>query len=122
MHSEVHLVLHCGEETLRRRGRRVVIQRGGVNVRDLLVELPLREPDFPDLLELPLKELVRQRAAVLEALRVHCPALDGVILHDLVGPLAELDGPLVLDLEAHGDDRLQAVVLGLLVLPVCGSY
>jgi len=37
--------------------------------------------------------------------------LDGVVLNDLVGPLAELDGALVLDFEANGDDRLQAVVL-----------
>jgi hypothetical protein len=37
-------------------------------------------------------------------------ALDGVILDDLVRPFAELHGALVLDLETHGDDRLQAVV------------
>jgi hypothetical protein len=37
--------------------------------------------------------------------------LDGVVLDDLVGPLAKLDSALVFDLEANGDDRLQAVVL-----------
>lgn len=51
------------------------------------------------------KKLVRQGAALLEALGIHGPALKGVILNDLVGPLAELHGALVLDLEANGDDR-----------------
>ena len=32
------------------------------------------------------------------------------ILHDLISPLAELDGALVFNLEAHGDNRLQVVV------------
>jgi hypothetical protein len=68
MHGEVHLVLDCGEKSLRGRGGRVVVQRGGVNVRDLLVELPLGEPDFPDLLELALEKLVRQDAASLQPL------------------------------------------------------
>jgi len=54
---------------------------------------------------------------MLEALGIHRPPLDGVVLDDLVGPLAELDGALVLDFEANGDDRLQAVVLRLVALP-----
>ena len=29
---------------------------------------------------------------------------------------------LVLDFEYHGDDRLQTVVLGPVILPVCCSY
>jgi hypothetical protein len=111
MHGVVHLVLHGGKETFRRRGGRVVVKRGGVDVRDLLVEFPLGEPDFPNLLELALEKLVCQRPSVFEALGIHRPSLDGVIFDDLVRPLAELHGPLVLDLEAHGDDRLQVVVL-----------
>jgi hypothetical protein len=48
---------------------------------------------------------------VLEAFGIHRPALDGVVLDDLVRPLTELDGALVLDFEADRDDRLQAVML-----------
>ena len=117
----VHLVLHGGEEPLGGRGGRVVVQRGGVDVGDLLVELALGQPDFPDLFQLAFKELIRQVAAVFEAFHIHGPALDGVVLDDLVGPLAELHGALVLDLEADGDDGLQAVVLDLVVLAIGGS-
>ena len=121
VHCVMHLVLNCCKEPLRCRCGRVVIQRRGVNIRDFLVELAFRDPDFPNLLELPLKELIRQMAALLEAFGIHGPALDGVVLDDLVGPFAELDGTLVLDLEAHGDDCLQTVVLRLVALAVGGS-
>jgi hypothetical protein len=121
VHIVVHLVLNRSKETLRCRCGRVVIQRGGVDVGDFLIELALGEPDLPNLFELALKELIRQGAAALETFGIHGPALDGVVLDDLIGPLAELDGALVLDLEANGDDRLQAVVLRLVALAVGGS-
>ncbi len=110
----VQLVLHGGEEALGGGGGRVVVERGGVDVGDLLVELALGKADLPDLFQLALEELVvEDAAAVFEALHIHGPALDGVLLDDLVGPLAELHGALVLDLEADGDDGLQVVVLDL---------
>ena len=121
VHGEVHLVLNRGKETLGGCCGRVVIQRGGVDVRDFLVELALGEPDFPDLFELALEELIRQVAPALEAFGIHGPALDGVVLDDLVSPLAKLDGALVLDFEANGDDGLQVVVLGLVGLAIGGS-
>ena len=86
----------------------------------LLVELAFGEPDFPDLLQLPFEEVFGQyAAAALEAIHIHHPTLDGVVLDDLIGPLAELHRALILDLEANGDDALQAVVIHLaLNLPV----
>ncbi len=68
-----------------------------------------------------LEKRIRQVPAVLEAFGIHRPALDGVVLDNLVGPLAELNRALILDLEANGDDRLQAVMLRLVALPVRGS-
>jgi len=85
------------------------------------VEFALGEPDFPNLFELAFKKPVGQGAAVLEAFGIHSPALDCVVLDDLVGPLAKLDGAFVLDLEANGDNGLQAIVLRLVVLAVGGS-
>ena len=86
------------------------------------VELPLREADLSDLLELPVEELLGEHAAArLQAVNVRHPALDGVVLHDLRGPLAELHRALVLDLEADGDDGLKAVVLDVVGLPVGSS-
>ena len=58
---------------------------------------------------------------MLEAFSIYGPALDGVVLDDLVGPFSELDGALVLDLKANGDDRLQSVMLCLVALAVGGS-
>ena len=69
--------------------------------------------------ELPIEELLGEHAAArLQALHVHHPALDGVVLHHLRGPLAELNRALVLDLEADGDDGLQVVVLDVVGLSV----
>ena len=50
-------------------------------------------------------------AAVLQPLVIHDPALDGVVLHDGVGPAAELNSSLIVDLEAYGNDHLEIVVL-----------
>ena len=57
-----------------------------------------------------------------QPLVVHGPALDGVVLDDGIGPLAKLNGTFIVDFEAHGDNHLQAVVHGIVLLPVGGSY
>jgi len=62
---------------------------------------------------LALKELIGQVTAAFEAFHIHGPALDGVVLDDLVGPFAELHRPFILDLEADGDDGLEVVVFNL---------
>lgn len=65
---------------------------------------------FPDLLQLPLEEIFGQHAtATLQAIHIHGPALNRVVLDDLVGPFAELHSAFVFDLEADGDDGLEAV-------------
>lgn len=71
-------------------------------------------------IQLPLEEIFGQHAAaVLQAIHIHDPALNRVILNDLVGPFAELHRAFVFDLEAHCDDGLQTVVIDLaLNIPV----
>lgn len=118
----MQFVLHGCKKAFGRRGRCVVIQRGGVDVGDLLVELALRKSDFPDFFQLALKEFVRQdAAAAFEAIHIHRPTLNRVILHDSIGPLAKLYGAFVFDFEANGDDRLKVIVLNLIAFAIGSS-
>ena len=110
----MQLVLNRRKKTFGRRGRCVVVKRGCVNVGNLLVELALGCADFPNFFQLPFEEFIRQNAAAtLQALRIHDPPLNRVILDDLAGPFAELHRTFVFNLEAHGDDGLQTVVIHL---------
>lgn len=119
----MQLVLHCGEEALRGLRRHVVVNGRGVNVGDLLVELSLREANLADALELLFEILLGEhRTTGLDALIVHHVGLDGELLDDARGPLAELHRTLGIDLVAYGDDGGKAVVLGVVALAVSGSY
>jgi hypothetical protein len=101
----------------------VVVDGGGVDVGDLLVELALAEADFADALELFFEVLSGQDgAASLEAFVVHDEALDGEFLDHGGRPFAELDGPLGVDLVADGDDGGEVVVAGVVVFAIGGSY
>jgi hypothetical protein len=119
----VQLVLHRREEALGGLRRHVVVDRRGVDVGDLLVELALRQADLADALELLFEVAIAQDgAAALEALVVHREALDGELLDDARGPLAELHRALGVDLVADRDDGREVVVLGVVRLAVGGSY
>ena len=98
----MQLVLHRLEEKLRRSGIFVVIKCRGVEVGHLLIELPLGQPNLADILKLALKVFVSEHVSLDEALLVHDPALNGVVLDDLPRPLAELHGAVVAHLEADG--------------------
>ena len=50
---------------------------------------------------------------VFQPVTVHGPALNGVVLNDGIGPLAELDRPVIVDLESIRNVHLQIVVLHL---------
>ena len=66
--GEVELVLHRGEERLRRFRLRAVIHGGGVNVGDLLVEPPLAGADFADFRQQVIVILLAQKRSVFQAL------------------------------------------------------
>ena len=57
--------------------------------------------------------------AFFQAVNIHRPALDGVVLDDLPRPLAELHGALIVHLEADGNDHLQIVVRDLAIDLAC---
>lgn len=42
---------------------------------------------------------------------IHCPALNGMVFHDLSCPLAELHRPLIVHFKAYGNDHLKIVVV-----------
>jgi hypothetical protein len=80
----VELVLHSGKEALCGGGGDIVINRGRVNVGDLLIELSLAQADFPDALELLLKVFFpKDGAIILQALIIHREAFDGVFFDDI---------------------------------------
>ena len=119
MDGPVELVLYLREEQAGRLGRLIVIQRGGIDVGDLLVEPALRHPDLPDLFQQVVEIFFREyAAALLQAVAVHGPALNCIVLDNGVGPLAELNRPVVVDLEAHSDDGLQIVVVRVVLFPI----
>ena len=108
--AKCNLILHGLKEQACRLGVLIVIKRRCVQVCDLLIELPLTQPYFPNLLKLALEVFVREHMPLFQALYVHCPALNGMVFHDLTRPFAELHGPLIIDLEADGNDHLQIKV------------
>jgi hypothetical protein len=106
----VQLVLHRGEKPLGGLRRHVVVNGRGVDVGDLLVELALREPDLADALQLLFEIPIGEDGATrLDALVVHHVGLDGELLDDARGPLAELHRALGIHLVAHGDDGGQSL-------------
>jgi hypothetical protein len=60
--------------------------------------------------------------AAFQPVNVHHPALNSAVLGYLIYPLAELNRPRRVDLKAHRDYGLQAVVFGVIRFPVSGSY
>ena len=112
MHGIMHLVLHLCKELFCGQRIAVIIQRSGVNVSEFLVEVALRNANFPDTLQLLFKVFLGQDcAAVFQALFVHRPPLDGVLLHDLICPDTEPHRPLVVHLEADRNNHLQIIVV-----------
>ncbi len=96
----MHFVLDGLEKQPGRLGILVVIKRCCVQIRHFLVELALRQTNFTNLLQLTLKIFIREHMAFFQPLYIHCPALNGMVLDDLSGPLAELHCTLVVYLEA----------------------
>jgi len=119
----MQFVLHGGKETLGGLGGQVVVNGGGVDVSDFLVEFTLAHTDFPDALELFFKVFFAEDGAVIfEALVIHRIALDGEGFDDVGGPFAELHGAFGVDLVANGDNGGEVVMLGVVGFAVGGSY
>ena len=118
----IHLILNRDIKPFGCSSRLVIINCGGVKIRDLLIKLPLTGPDFTAPLQLLVKILIRQKSAHLQSLIIHDPTLDGVLLRNIVDPLTKLDSPLRIDLKANCDDHLQPIVFCDVTLAIRSSY
>ena len=115
----VHLVLHRGEEELRRPGPRIVVRARGVNIQHLAPERFLRRPDVADALQQFVK--VSPATRLLQPLVIHREALHDVFPQPLRGSDAELRAALGFHAVADGDDDIQIVVLRGVDLAIGGS-
>ncbi len=106
----MELVLHGLKERDALRLRRVVINAGGVNVGDLLVEAPLGGADVLNPAEQFL-EVVEGLVRILQAFVVEDKAFDDELAEFLGGPDAEAGGDGALDAVADGDDGVEVVML-----------
>ena len=112
MHGIVHLVLYLRKELFCGQRIAVIIQRSSVNVSEFLIEVALRNANLPDALQLLFKVFLGQDcAAVFQAFFIHGPALDSILLHDLICPDTEPHRPLVVHLEANRNNHLQIIVI-----------
>ena len=112
MHGIVHLILHLRKELFCGQCIAVIIQRSSVNISEFLVEVALRNANFPDALQLLFKVFLGQDcAAVFQTFFIHGPALDSILLHDLICPDTKPHRPLVIHLEADRNNHLQIIVV-----------
>jgi len=118
----VELVLNGGEEALGGRSVLVVVDAGGVDVGDLLVEATFGQADLADLIEQALEVVLTEEGAVLHTLAVDDVAADGEVAQHAGGPLAELGGAHRVDAVTDRDDGVEVVVLNRVSLTVTCSY
>lgn len=107
----VELVLHLCKKFFCGLSRGIVVQSGGVDVRDFLIEPPLGKADLANTLQQMVEVFFcENEATIFQPLIVQGSALDRVTLDDAVRTLAELHSAVIVDLEPDGDNHLQIVV------------
>ncbi len=107
----VHLVLHGLEEQRRSLGGRVVVDAGGVDVENLLVEHPLGRADVADAGEQFVKIVGAERSSFLETLVVHREPLDQELGETRGGPLTKRGATGRPDAVADRENGVEGVVL-----------
>lgn len=116
----MHLVLYGLEKEQADVLGRVVINAGCVNISDLLVEAPLRRPNVLNSARQFL-EIIKWLIGVLQTLVVHRESLDDVLANTLCCPHAKLHAAMGFDSIPDGNDDIEVVGLGGIVLAVSGS-
>ena len=111
--SPVQLVLHICEKIPCRDGIPAVIDTRRVDIGNLLVEFPLRHPDFPDFFEQVLKVFFVKNLAVFQALFVENITLYREIAQNVGRPLPELRCADRIHAVSHRNYRIEIVEFGL---------
>ncbi len=119
--GEVEFVLHGGEEGLRCPSVWLVVHRGGVDVGDFLVEAALTGAYFADFCEQVVEVCLIEDGTVFQPIFVQDVAANCEVPQDADGPLAELGGASGVDPEADGDDGVEVVEGGGVILAIFGS-
>lgn len=99
----------------------VVVQCGGVDVGNLLVKPAFAGANFANFIEQGIEICLAEDGAVFEAFLVEHIAADGEVAQNTGRPLAELGGALGIDPVADGDDGVEIVESGEVLLAVGGS-
>ena len=116
----MHLVLDRLEKKKADLLRRVVINAGGVDVRDLLIEPPLGSADILNPARQFL-EVVERLVGILQALIIEDEPFDDVFPQPLRGPNAKAGGDMGFDAVADGNDGIEIVEFRGVFLAVGGS-
>ena len=116
----MHLVLHGLEEFDALRLRGVVVDAGGVDVRDLLIKPPLGSADILNPPE-QFIEVVERAVGILQAFVIEDEALHDEFAQLLRGPDAETVGDGAFYAVADGDDGVEVIEIGAVSLSVSGS-
>ena len=107
----MELVLDGRVEGLRDLGLGVVINAGGVDVRDLLVKAALGGPDVPDTLDELIEVILTQRQAFLQAPVVQDEPFDQILLQPGGGPLPKPGALAGAHPVTHGENSREIVVI-----------
>ena len=111
MNCKMHFILYGFKEQPRCFCIFIIIKCGRIQIRDLLIELALRQSNLPNLLQLPIKVFICEHMSFFQAFLIHGPALDGMVFHDLPRPFAKLHRTGIIDLKSNSDDHLKRVML-----------
>ena len=107
----MHLILHLGKKLLCRFCRAVIINGCGIDIRYLLIESTLRQTDLTNLLKQTIKVFCcEHRTAIFQALVIHNPAFDGVVLYDTIGPFTKLHCSFIIYLESNRNNHLKIIM------------
>ena len=112
MNCIMHLVLNLGKKLLGCFCCSVIIKSCRIDVCYLLIKSALRETNFTNLLKQTVEIFYcKYGATIFQTLIIQDPALDGVVLHDAVGPLTKLHCTLIIHFKADSDDHLKIIML-----------
>ena len=103
MYGPMHLVLYHFEKLPGSLGIFVVIKRCGIEICNLLIKFSLGQTNLTNIFKLAFKIFISEHMPFFQALFVHRPSLNCIILDNLTGPFAESYGTVIVHFKANGN-------------------